>query len=269
MNWTSVAVMAVVGALAGVITGFLVKDQQENRFTAIAIFLVLMAGLGGVAKKYVIDPLDIDKQMARAETELLQIPAFQTIKQYDPQGFQAFMNEVKTGIKNGTPQKEIIPRARQHVQKIIKTSMPRASNEAIISYMKVMTEEMRVLRSKESGLCYSHLFPKPGTPVVNVKDYISKDLMNADLAALNTVIQTAAQSPLSIPTEASITESLQLVAQRVESQSPGSLVVMQALESPTVDKDRACDVVLSLYEQALALSPSDGGPLLRYLLSQG
>jgi hypothetical protein len=137
----------------------------------------------------------------------------------------------------------------------------------VFEYISVTMDELDEIYEGGGDLCHQFLFPQPGR-FLDVRDHVSKELLAADLAALAKVIETSAKDPQEPPTEAEVMPQLQPVFLSLAGKYGDELSLMQNPTAPGVDKRRVCELTSDLYDEILAMSPSDGGRVLRFMLSQ-
>jgi hypothetical protein len=123
------------------------------------------------------------------------------------------------------------------------------------------------LHSRSSYGCYYYLYPNTGPPA----DYgavLSREALDADLAAQTAVIRSSATSPAKPVSEAEVAASLEKVLTMLQAKyTPAELAMFADAPTPAVDKRKACLIAADLYREAMKLPPSENAKLIRYLLS--
>jgi len=61
-----------------------------------------LAALQDIAREYVFLGLTAWNQARNAESALLEIPAFQAIKQYDPKTYKNILSDIKGSLRKGS-----------------------------------------------------------------------------------------------------------------------------------------------------------------------
>ena len=267
MNWISIGLAALSGALAAIIATVIVRNPKEKRAAYVTTFVFSFAVLQGISTHYVFPDLNGRHQARNAEPQLLAIPAFQAIKQYDPKTYENILSDVKSLLKKGSNEAQIIGAVRGHITILVQKRLPRASDEATASYVKVMLTEMEELNKQGGDLCYRFLFPQKSGPIDGRK-YFSKQTQEEDLAALATVIKTSAEDPQPVPHENDVIHKVAPIYADLEKQYGNDLSMLQNPTGADIDKGKVCSMAIGLYGKILELPPSESGKILRYMLSQ-
>ena len=231
-------------------------------------FVFFFAVLQGISRHYIFPDLDGWYQARNAESQLLGIPAFQAIKQYDPKTYENILSDIKSLLKTGHNDAQVIGAVRGHIIVLVQKRLPHASDEATASYVKVMLTEMNELNKQGGDLCYRFLFPQQSGPIDGRK-YFSKRLQEADLAALATVIKTSAEDPQPVPRENEVMQKVAPIYADLEKEYGNDLTMLQNHAAANVDKGKVCSIAIGLYARILELPPSESGKILRYMLGQG
>jgi hypothetical protein len=268
MNWIAIGLAAAAGAVAAVIASLVVRKPKEKGVLYAFVFVVLFAVLNALGKEFLLPTLSLPFELAKAEQALLAIPAYQAIKLHDPAVYDAVVADLRSGLKRGLSEDELIGQIKPRIEQIIVQRIPKASDSAVVGYMTVMVREIRELNRQNPELCYKFLFPQQ-YGAINLQKHVPKELLEADLSALALVIETSAKSPQSLPTEAEVATDLELaVAALIEAHGEAAVAVLQDLHNPAVSKAKGCSVTADLYDRVLALPLERSSKVLRFMLSQ-
>lgn len=267
MNWISVGLAAASGALAAMIALLVVPRRGNWRGAYTFVFVVLFVGFSALSEQFLGPRLSLPWEMKRAEQALLQVPAYQAMKQYDPQTYTAIMDDLRRGLEGGKTQKDLIAQIKPRVEQLVQKRMPVASDQAVVDYMGVTVRELRELKRRDPALCFKFMFPQQ-YGVLNARDYMSKDIIDADFAGLAEVIRTSATAPQPVPAESEVSDDLKAVVTQLHQRHGDDATILQHLQDPHVDQAKGCEITAELYEGILALPQPRSGKLLRYMLSQ-
>lgn len=268
MNWISIGLAALSGVLAAIIANLIVRNPKERRSAYVVAFVIFFALLQGLSREYIFPDVNAWNQSRKAESELLEIPAFQAIKQYDPQTYENLLSDIKRAIKSGSSDgSQITGMVRDRISGLVQKRLPHASDEAVASYMNVMLTEIDELNAHGGDLCYRFLFPQQSEPFDGRK-YFSKQTQEADLAALANIIKTSAENPQPIPPENDVIPKLQPIFADLATEHGDDIVMLQNPGAANVDKAKVCSMAAGLYARILKLPPSESGTILRFMLSQ-
>ena len=249
------------------IASFVIRNPKEKRAIYTIVFVVLFAALQGLSREFIFPDLNAWNQARKAESALLEIPAYQAIKQYDPKTYDNVLSDIKSSIKKGVDESQIIGIIKGHIAGIVQKRLPSASDDAVVSYMTVMLTEMNELKSQGADLCYRFLFPQQYVPVDGRK-YFSKQTQDADLAALAQVIRTSAENPQPIPRDTEVMPKLEQVYLDLAKEYGNDIVMLKNPAEPNVDRTKICTMTMSLYSRILKLPTNESGKILRFMMSQ-
>jgi hypothetical protein len=267
MNWISLGLAVACGALAGLIAGIYARGKEDKRTQFGAAFAIVFIVLYAISRLFVFPHFDARYQARNVESELLEIAAFQAIKQYDRDAYDKLIADLEQRLASGAEEQEVVAVMRAHILKVIEQHLPRASDDAVIDYMGVMIAEMELLEKKGNDLCYRFLFPQNGS-WIDPRQHFPKKLQDEDLTALAAVIKTSAEDPQPIPDEADVMDNLQSVVVELSNEHGDDIEMLQNPIAPTVNRRKICTMSADLYNTIFALQRSESGPLLRYLLAQ-
>lgn len=200
----------------------------------------------------------------KIESALLEIPLYGMIKTYDPKTYDQILKEFQNSIKSGDSRLELITRARPYVTKVVERYLPYAADDALIDFTKAVIEEVNQLSRKSGDLCYALIFPQQSRPV-NYESLLSKEVWSAKLNAMTRIIETAATDPQPVPSEKQVSAKLEGVYGELVNRFGDDAALLANLESPDIDKTKACTLTAALYEEILKLPKKDSGKVLRYV----
>lgn len=267
MDWISIGLAGLSGAVAAAMASLLVRNPKEKRAAYTVVVVICFVVLQGLSREFIFPDLNAWNQARKAESALLEIPAFQAIKQYDPTTYKILLSDLKGSLREGLDESQVIGMVRGHIAGLVQRRLPSASDEAVVSYINVMVTEIREIGSHGGDLCYRFLFPQQSAPVGWHK-YFSKQTQEADLAALAQVIRTAAENPQTIPREADVMPTLEPIFVDLANEYGNDIDMLQNPSAPTVDRAKICSMTADLYSRILQLSKHESSKVLRFLLSQ-
>lgn len=267
MSWISVVAALVCAGLAGVIVMLALRGRKRETSHYAGLWL-LLAGLLFAATQHFITPtLQARYDASRVDESLSSHAAFAAIKKHDPQTYDRIMAELREGLLAGQSQGVLIERVRAQVTSLVQQRLPRASDEAATEYLRVMVQEMQELRRQGGDLCYRFLFPQPGE-ALNLTRHVPLTLRDADAAALSQVVRSSTVSPQPVPQRAEVQPRMQPVMSALSARYGPELALLERPQAPGVDRDKLCSINIDLYSVILQMPASDGGKLIRYLMSQ-
>lgn len=268
MSGYAIAIAAAAGAIAALVAALLVRKPREKRVEFVVLFVVLLGGLNVVGQQFLLPRLDPSIRVGAAEKALLEIPAFQAIKQHDPATYATILAELRAGLARGLEEDQLIAQVKPKVEQLVVERLPKASDPALVAYIRTMVQELRELNRKDPNLCYQFLFPQQ-YGALNASQHLSPEILQADLAALVQVIETSARAPQSPPPAEEVAADLQAAVGALEQQhGAGAVAALQNLHDPAVPRAKGCALTADLYDHVLALPPERSGKVLRFMFSQ-
>jgi hypothetical protein len=266
LNWINIAAAVTIGFISGAVAYFIAKKYPTRRILILAIPVLVFIALSALTKFLVIPPLHLWTSQREIEKSLSQISAYEVIAKYDPKAYKEIGREILNSLKNGESHDEAIGRARKRVADLVAGYIPRASDDAILRYMKAMVKEMDELAAKNPDLCYQFLFPQK-YGAVDVTEHLTPDTQREDLVALADVIRTAVEQPHP-PSDSSLAEtSLRTVLNQFSQVYGEDTLLLKDPFAPGIDKGKACGLIASLYKEVLRLPEKESSLVLRYMLS--
>jgi hypothetical protein len=266
MDWISITLAGVAGALAGLVSFLIVRKPRERRTAYILTFVVALGAFNLLSSRFVLPRLREWRAEREIDRVFSEIPVYQLLARHDP----AVAGEIRSSLTDMVRRGESPSRAREqigaHIRGVVNKYLPRASDAAITTYMAVFMRELEQLQSRDPDLCYRAVFPNQGGPV-DMALYLDQATREADLSALAEVIRSASEAPQPPATAEEAGPVLAGVMARVREAHGEDAALLQALESPDADRAKACALIRSLYGAILALETARSGPVLRYMVS--
>ena len=257
-----------IGFISGAVAYFIAKKYPTRRILILAIPVLVFIALSALTKFLVIPPLHLWTSQREIEKSLSQISTYEVIAKYDPKAYEEIGREILSSLKNRGSHDEAIGRARKRVAELVPGYIPRASDGAILRYMKAMVKEMEELAGKNPVLCYQFLFPQK-YGAVDVSQHLSPETQREDLVALEEVIRTAVQQPQPLPDPAAAETLLKSTLSQFSQVYGEDTLLLKDPFAPGIDKGKACSLIAALYQEVLKLPERESSLVLRYMLSVG
>jgi hypothetical protein len=196
-----------------------------------------------------------------------KIPVYNDIRKFEPESYHALIMDAKLRISQKVSQQDLIEYIKKHMLKIIMKRLPITPDQELIAYIKVMVSEIKELTAIDPELCLKMLNPQIYGQI-NLMDYISEDIIKADLLALSEVLKTSTKSPMLSPSDAEVQESLAKTYQSLIKTYGDKAIYLGDFENTKISKKDMCHLTADFYENILKLQPSKGGSLLRNIFSK-
>lgn len=263
MNWIGIAVGAGAGVVAVLISRGILRllGKSEAKWGAVLQVVVFVAALS--LGREVVEPRIRESQV---EAELLKMPIYRAIQQYEPDAYKRIMTAFKSGYSSKQSIEEIWAATRPMVGEIASKRLPHASDAVLVDFARHIVDAIKLLHSKGGSVCFSYVNPTPG----EAPDFVSllgKEITQRELDLMVEIIKTSAGQSIPNVAESDVEEDLQAVIGHLSKKySQADLVGLQNLNAPGIDKRKYCLIVADLYAVALALPEPRNSRLMRYLM---
>lgn len=268
MNFHSIFLAALSGGVAVLIASALFGKQPNNKKLYSIVVIVLFLALNSICKQLILPKIQANKTQNTIEAVFSSVPAFVSIKEYEPELYKQIVASLSNEMKDDYDRQKALDFIREKISSLVATRMPHASDEALINYISVMVREIEELYQHGGGMCYEFMFPDAGFNLINPTDFLSKEIKQKDLLAINDVIKTS-NTKKYIPSETRAMSVLEPIFSKLHSKHGETMIVM---ENPKyVDrygKDTVCEIAIDLYNMILNLPPEDSADSLRWMFSQ-
>ena len=266
MNWYSIGLAAASGGIAALLASLVFGKKPEKKVAYTIVVIILFVGLNALSKQFILPELNAYTAKADIESAFNDIPAFASIKKYEPATYQSLVGTLTNAAKQGLNQQQAIDLVRSQISGLVESRIPHATDEAILAYMSVMVTEMGELQSKGEGLCYKLLFPQVDGGVDGQKVF-SQETLNKDLLALNEVIKTS-NSKRVIPSESAVMPYLEPIFASMYAKFGDDVSMFENPAASNVDKEKVCSITMELYSDIMQLPPEQAASALRWMFGQ-
>lgn len=203
------------------------------------------------------------------ELELLKVPTFSALAQYDQQSFAKMRNVLVEGIKKGRSQLVI----QNDMRAILFGAMPRylktAPDAPLTRYWRSQIAEMRHLGNQNPQQCADLAFPQFAKTPLDLQRLLPKAMLSEDLEALAEVIKGVATNPQGFESSPIVQADFEMILKKIAKQYPWAL---EPIVNPTKYKEQPlllCGGIVVFFSEILALPSSNrAGSLLRHVASQ-
>ena len=266
MNWYSVGLAAASGGLAALIASLVFKKNTEKKTAYTIVVVVLFVVFNALSKEFVLPELDSFKVESDIQEAFSGIPAFDSIKKYEPDTYKELVASLTEANRQGGSEQQAIDIVRSQISSIVTKRLPKASDTAIINYIGVLIEEMNELQNQGGDLCFRLLFPQAGGGVDGSKVF-SKEVQKRDLEALDLTIKSYdANRP--IPSEEEAMAILEPIYINLFNVYGNDVLALENPGANNVDKSKVCNITKALYSNILELESDKSVSVLRWMFSQ-
>ncbi|MBU9834309.1 hypothetical protein ORG37_25625 [Rahnella perminowiae] len=270
MNWNEVMVWGISGAVMGSLIGALHKKGKIGRVPAVTLFLVLIIG-GNLLWGGVIKPrLAGNSEEQKIDQALAALPLYNTIRMQEPALYAQIRSHILTMKKEGKPQQEAIDTVKPMVSALLSQRISHAPDANVNQAMQVNLEEMQTLQARKDGSCFKFLYPQVSGGV-NTAQVLPPELFRKDLDTMNDLLLATGSGQTAMPAPVSTEKVVQMMApvrEALASMYGEQLQMFNDLTQPDVDREKVCEISVSLYSGILALRPAESAAILRMMLGK-
>jgi hypothetical protein len=201
------------------------------------------------------------------EAEFAKIPLFSALKTYEPETYHSMLSEMRSGLQKGRSLAELREKTLPLMQSVYMQRLPCASNSALRSFTALMLEQMDVLYSVDTALCYEFIYGRGLTARLDITKYFSKELQEKEFLVIEEIIRSAATQKYQPPQEKEIERQRAVVLKALSRRYGDDVKMLADPELGKNNKAKMCQLTYDLYETILGLPERDSGPLLRFMFA--
>jgi hypothetical protein len=262
MDWMSVLVAALCGALAAVIAS-LVTIKSKSRGLYVVITVVMFIVLRALSDKTLL-PRVRDWQTDR---QLRELPFYRDLAEVDPQTYEKIRVVASDSVRKGDGADVIASRIEPIVAGAVPKYIGKASDDSVVAFTGAVIRQIEALRNLHSDACYYFLFPQERGATLGIANSLDQKSRNESIDTLGRIVHSAAHTPQPMPDAGRAEVLLVPVMNQLRNEFGNDLLLLQQKPTETVGRQRVCAITVSLYKNVEALPQRDASLLLRYLLS--
>lgn len=268
MDFISVGFAAASGALAGGISALIFsKSKSKSKSIATtAVTVILFFVFNAISEQYISPALFPNKIENDIASALEQIPVYSSIKKYEPETYNSMIETYIDATRKSLSKQKTIDLMRSKLRTVVISRLKDASDEAIVTYMGVIVEEIKELETMRNDLCFKYLFPEVAGGI-NAYKIFSSSMQQKDLAALDEIIKTS-NTERPVPTEGEIMPLLQPIFASLYEKYGDDVAMLDNPKGDNVDRLKICSITKDLYIQLLELPKEQSAITLRWMFSQ-
>jgi ATP-dependent protease ClpP protease subunit len=202
-----------------------------------------------------------DKQ--EIEGFLLEHEAYRLIKQYEPVLYQELLVKMENLLNNGASMAELQRNIGNYVEQIAVASMVRASDETLEKFVQILISSGRKIVAQDAFACMQYFFPDQYGNA-DIRRFLERD----DFDELNDVFAVIIRDAYTRPMpdidikkgETVINDTVKIIGDDVRYLDPANTHGAE-------DYKKACDVMISFYEEIMRHDRKDAVNALRYLFA--
>lgn len=222
--------------------------------------------MGGVIKPR----LAGNSEEQKIDQALAELPLYNTIRMQEPALYAQIRSNILNMKKEGKPQQEAIDTVKPMVSLLLSQRISHAPDANVNQAMQVNLEEMQTLQARKDGSCFKFLYPQVSGGV-NTAQVLPPELFRKDLDTMNDLLLATGSGQTVMPAPVSTEKVVQMmvpVREALASMYGEQLQMFNDLTKPDVDREKVCEISISLYSGILALQPAESAAILRQMLGQ-
>ncbi|MFQ5846581.1 MAG: hypothetical protein ACE5IQ_02790 [Candidatus Methylomirabilales bacterium] len=267
MDWASLLLAGIAGALGAGIALLVVRHPKERRLPYVLVLVFSFAIVNTLFRVYLLPYVHVWQYEAAIERQLQGVAAYREIQQSDPQTYAKIRTIVRDALRKGQPADVVAGRIRAVITALVAKYIPQASDASVVDFATVMVREIQELTRISPTLCYQFLFPQRyGAP--DLTKHLAAKTLQDDLAALAGLIRTATNNPQRRPDASQSQTLLETAYAQVYTEYGDDVQLLNSPHDPSVDKEKVCTIIAALYTQVLNMPKKDSGMVLRYMFSR-
>ncbi len=197
------------------------------------------------------------------ENELTKNPAIRTVKKFAPKVYDQILEKMKTQIKKGASEIEILQLAHSLMGGLADKALPSTSNKALIKFTKATIQLLGNLEKRDPILCMKYLYPSEYGPII-ITEYLSSKELFPMLNSVSLVIEDSYINKNSKLDNKAGEELFQNIKDQLGSDS--QFLEAKKLENKA-DYSKACKTIIKFYELILKKENQIASNGLRYAFS--
>jgi hypothetical protein len=204
--------------------------------------------------------------VAKFEQSIANVRAYQALRRYDPGFYDDLITTYKTLVGQALTDKQVNDALRAKQARLIERLLPRASDDAIITYARLIIDQLDEFQLDGTEPCLTLLIPQ-SSPDNDASPIYSESTKERELDTLDITLRTYdADKPL--PTEPDVWPDLQpTFAELFGAFGADNVAASQNSYDPSIDRALLCNVSKALYSGILKLPKRNAVRVLRWLLS--
>jgi len=218
----------------------------------------------GIANQSDLIPITYGDRVNEFSEALLSISAFKTIQKYDPEAYKRIIAALENQLRKGASQIEWQGEVATYIKTIGTRMMSQSSDEALISFTKLLVDMLQKLEQKDPILCLKALNPKKYGSF-SITDYFPKEEVIPLLDVFSSIIVDAYEMK-NPPVD---TKAAELILQRVITKLGRYAYYLEPSSLQNREQYKLhCEATIKFYELILSEDKTTAGNALRFAFSE-
>lgn len=193
---------------------------------------------------------------------LARLPTLAAIRDRFPEQFDALVSDYRAGVISGKTEAATIGAMRAQLGPFIKSRIPEADDDVVIDSYRLVTEELKALRSKNPAWCYHFAY----SGETSFHHEIPQALQDREARTQERAIRTAAKRPPAAAEAANATLDKVFERMRQNGATDDDVALLAADQVEIEKQPRYCDLAIGFHEELEKLPRDDGVVAMRFLM---
>ena len=206
---------------------------------------------------------------ALLESQLFQRSSaslFKTLRDYDPDRFSKFLDEVVKRVRNGESTEETIDHVRKElIEPIIFEKAAYLPDVALVRYIHLVIKEMDMYSLQKPELCVFAI--ASDTPLGDVRQYLSEQLLAEELRLLEDTIKVKAGALGAVYTESEQNKLIEPIILKLMQEYGDAVQLLDASAASTGKELLVCKVGADYFREIATLPEASAAKFMRTMLS--
>ncbi len=170
-------------------------------------------------------------------------------------------------IRQGYVPQQIKDALRVQQAELIEQKLPRASDEAVITYIRLVEHQLSEFQLNGANLCFRMMIPKTGGNEMDVSPVISEKTREREFSILNMTLKSY-DAGRTIPSEKDVWAYLgPIFGKLFEEFGEDNVSSLYDSDAREIDDAMTCFISKTLYSEILKLSEDEAVNVMRWMLS--
>ncbi len=194
------------------------------------------------------------------------VRAYQTLQEYDPAFYVSLITTYKKLVARNLTDKQIDDALRAEQAKLMERLLPRASDDAIIAYARLVVDQLDELQHDGIEPCLTLLIPE-SSPDIDTLPIYSESTKERELDTLDITLRSY-DADRRLPAEKDVWPDLGPIFDELFAAfGADNVAALENSYDPSIDRDLVCGVSRALYSGILNHPKRNAANALRWLFS--
>jgi hypothetical protein len=264
MIWITIGLLLLAVAIGVTLSFIVLRGSARRPIVLIPVALTLCVALAALMQFFVTPKVLVSWAEGRARQELLAVPVYAVLHEYEPTVFERLLLEYRLVVIDRSRIDAFTIEANAQISDAATRHLAQSSDAALLGLMNDMLQKMQLLREKSADDCYRYLFPVDADPL-EVGLYFDRASQERTLGLIAEVIRTSMEQPSPPPSPERAQSLLRPIVAAMNAEFGDQTQVLSHAHEPDVDRRAVCRVSVALNEKVMALPQADAATVIRFM----